>query len=53
MLEAFPLDTLKMVGTIGRGAGLVAVITAPGQSHLSGASRDVYWTERWASYEGE
>ncbi|HHW4681457.1 MAG TPA: pilus assembly protein PilP [Xylella taiwanensis] len=28
-LEAFPLDTLKMVGTIGRGAGLVAVITAP------------------------
>ncbi|HHW4678597.1 MAG TPA: pilus assembly protein PilP [Xylella sp.] len=28
-LEAFPLDTLKMVGTIGKGLGLVAVITAP------------------------
>lgn len=28
-LEQFPLDSLKMVGTIGKGAGLVALVTAP------------------------
>lgn len=28
-LEQFPLDSLKMVGTIGTGAGLVALVTAP------------------------
>lgn len=28
-LEAFPLDSLDMVGTLGRGAGLVALVLAP------------------------
>jgi type IV pilus assembly protein PilP len=28
-LEAFPLDSLDMVGTLGRGAGLVALVMAP------------------------
>ncbi len=28
-LEAFPLDTLDMVGTIGGGRGMVALVTAP------------------------
>ena len=28
-LEQFPLDSLKMVGTIGKGPGLVALVTAP------------------------
>jgi type IV pilus assembly protein PilP len=28
-LEQFPLDSLKMVGTIGSGAGLIALVTAP------------------------
>lgn len=28
-LEAFPLDSLKMVGTIGRGAGLTALVMGP------------------------
>ena len=28
-LEQFPLDSLKMVGTIGKGSGLVALVTAP------------------------
>lgn len=28
-LEAFPLDSLDMVGTIGAGAGIVAVVMAP------------------------
>lgn len=28
-LEQFPLDSLDMVGTIGRGAGLVALVLAP------------------------
>ena len=28
-LEQFPLDSLDMVGTIGRGAGLVALVMAP------------------------
>ena len=28
-LEAFPLDSLDMVGTLGRGAGLIALVMAP------------------------
>lgn len=28
-LEAFPLDSLDMVGTLGKGAGLVALVMAP------------------------
>ena len=28
-LEQFPLDSLDMVGTLGRGAGLVALVMAP------------------------
>lgn len=28
-LESFPLDSLKMVGTIGTGSNMVAVVTAP------------------------
>lgn len=28
-LEQFPLDSLKMVGTIGSGSGLIALVTAP------------------------
>lgn len=28
-LEAFPLDSLNMVGTIGRGAGMIALVMAP------------------------
>ena len=29
VLEAFPLDSLDMVGTLGRGGGLVALVMAP------------------------
>lgn len=30
-LESFPLDALDMVGTLGRGAGIVALVMAPDQ----------------------
>ena len=46
-LEQFPLDSLDMVGTIGKGAGAGGIGDGSRQGHLQGAAGCLLGAKRW------